>query len=212
MQKMPDEIYDEDYYERGIESRKSCYQNYRWIPELTMPMAMSIIDYLGVKRGAKVLDFGCAKGYLVKALRLLYRDAYGFDISRYAISKCDEMVKHCCSTKMPDPGPEGFDVCVAKDVLEHIPENALSKVLKSIKAKTLFAVIPVGSNGDGFVAPVNNMDVTHVTCVPVEQWMAIFTLNKWEVTRFTYSVPGIKESYKEKYPKAHAFFTAKRRW
>ena len=52
-------IYDADYYERGIESGKSLYQNYRWMPEATMSMAMALIDYLVIRRGDSVLDLGC---------------------------------------------------------------------------------------------------------------------------------------------------------
>ena len=72
-------VYNESYFERGLESGLSLYQNYRWIPELTIPMAMTIIDFLGIKRHQTILDFGCAKGFLVKAFRLLYRSAYGVD-------------------------------------------------------------------------------------------------------------------------------------
>ena len=55
-------------------------------------MAQVIIDYLDIHRGQKILDIGCAKGYLVKALRWLGRDAYGFDISDYALEKSDHIL------------------------------------------------------------------------------------------------------------------------
>ncbi len=86
-------VYDADYYERGVESGKSCYSNYRWLPELTIPMAMVLIDTLGIRPGAgqRVLDFGCAKGFVTKALRMLRRDAWGIDISRYALSQAPRM-------------------------------------------------------------------------------------------------------------------------
>lgn len=70
-------MYDREYFEYGVETGKSNYQNYRWIPELTIPMAMTIIDLLGIKPNESVLDYGCAKGYLVKALRMLHRNAWG---------------------------------------------------------------------------------------------------------------------------------------
>ena len=90
--------YDADYFERGIETGKSRYQSYRWMPEATTAMAMAIIDELGIKPFDRVLDFGCAKGYLVRALRILHRQAWGVDISEYAISKVDKEVNGYCAT------------------------------------------------------------------------------------------------------------------
>lgn len=78
-------LYDQSYYEHGIESGISLYSNYRWLPELTIPLAARIIEYLQIGVEDSILDFGCAKGYLIKAFRLLHRNAYGFDISSYAI-------------------------------------------------------------------------------------------------------------------------------
>ena len=209
-------IYDKDYYEHGPESGKSCYQNYRWIPELTIPMAMTIIDFLDIKRFQTILDYGCAKGFLVKALRLLYRDAWGIDVSSYAIENLDsEVENYCCSC--PDKGkyghiygiPKRFDFCIAKDVFEHIPREEIPDVLENIKANILFAIIPLGDNGK-FIAPANNCDITHVTCRPAGWWKSVFIANGWKMTDFRYRIDGIKDSYYEKYPEAHGFFTLRR--
>ncbi len=93
-------VYDADYYERGVESGKSCYSNYRWLPELTIPMAMVLIDTLGIRPDQRVLDFGCAKGFVTKALRMLRRDAWGIDISRYALSQAPEDIKPYVSLQL----------------------------------------------------------------------------------------------------------------
>ena len=34
--------YNQDYFERGIELGISGYNNYRWMPEFTIPMAMTM--------------------------------------------------------------------------------------------------------------------------------------------------------------------------
>ena len=211
------ETYDADYYERGLETGKSCYQNYRWIPELTIPMAMTMIDFLGIERGATVLDFGCSKGFLVKSLRLLGRHAYGVDISRYAIDNVDPAVKQYCFLKTSaflkgNGFITDFDYCIAKDVFEHIPESELKPVLDWIDAKVMFAIIPLGSTETGFIAPANNMDVTHVTCHNVVWWGAMFKKAGWAVADFRYQVSGIKDSYYTKHPEAHGFFTLRRNY
>jgi ubiquinone/menaquinone biosynthesis C-methylase UbiE len=50
-------------------------------------VARDIIEHFGLKPGMKVLDVGCGKGFLVKDLMLELPglDAYGLDISHYAI-------------------------------------------------------------------------------------------------------------------------------
>ena len=207
-------IYDSDYYERGLETGKSCYQNYRWVPELTIPMAMTIIDYLEIKRNEMVLDFGCAKGYLVKALRLLYRKAYGIDISYYAISHIDEEIKQFCylgtlNGKKILPVKE-FSICIAKDVFEHINKTDLIEILKNIPSERLFAVIPLGDQEGRFISLKNQLDPTHIICEPVDWWLNFFAIQKWEVEKFTYKIQGIKDSYYETHPKAHGFFTLRK--
>jgi cyclopropane fatty-acyl-phospholipid synthase-like methyltransferase len=69
--------YDADYFLRGKASGKSLYDNYRWMPDLTKPMAERIIEHLGIELDDRIMDFGCARGYLVRALTELGQDAYG---------------------------------------------------------------------------------------------------------------------------------------
>ena len=77
---MDKEFFDKSYYESGPQSEKSLYQNFRWIPELTIPLAHHIVQSMGIMHDQTVMDFGCAKGYLVNALRLLKLEAYGVDL------------------------------------------------------------------------------------------------------------------------------------
>lgn len=204
-------FYDRDYYEIGIESGKSNYQNYSWLPELTIPLAMTIIDLLGIKPKQSILEIGCAKGYLVKALRMLHRDAWGSDISDYALANVDSSVKAYCSKPSfyEHTFRTEFDFCIAKDVFEHIPVSELSETLKKIPASILFSVIPLGENGCYF-AKANNLDKSHVICETAEWWINFFGENKWEMKFFSYHVPGIKDNY-AMIPKAHGFFIHRKR-
>ena len=199
--------YDEDYFERGIATGKSCYENYRCIPELTIPMAMTIIDVLKIGRDASVLDFGCAKGYLVKALRLLYRQAWGLDASDYALKHLDNCVKdYCFHWRLEEYLPKEFDFCIAKDVFEHLYEDDVVDALKwmSAKTETIFAVIPLGEDGK-YRVPVNNLDVTHRTKETEEWWINLFRRCGWEIRFWTFRIEGIKDHYKD-YPNGHGFF------
>lgn len=201
--------FNQDYFERGIETGVSCYQNYRWIPELTIPMAVSICDYLDIKKGQTILDYGCAKGYLVKAMRLLGRPTWGIDVSNYALSKTEEsIINYCSGVKGWFGFPSKFDFCIAKDVFEHIELPELSTILKEIPSDTLFVIVPLGKEGK-YYAHCNNLDKTHIICEDEIWWKNLFEQCGWKQRRFSFEVQGIKESYKGN-EKAHGFFTLTR--
>lgn len=200
-------FYNEDYYQRGLETGKSCYQLYRWLPEMTMPMAMRIIDYLHIHPEHTILDYGCAFGYLVKAFRLLNRQAWGVDISAYAIENIDMEVKPYCAIdhQAKETMPKLFDFCIAKDVFEHIEYNKIDNILRDIPAKNLLSIIPLGDNGK-YISPCNNMDKSHIICENVNWWIDKFKDCGWELVDFTYKIDGIKESYYTLHPTSHGFF------
>jgi len=153
----------------------------------------------------------CSLGFVVKAFRLLHRQAWGFDISKYAIDNVDPMVKPYCftSTNLVEI-PESFDYCIAKDVLEHISYECIENILKYINAKNIFAIIPLGSN-DKYEAPSNDLDISHIICEQLDWWLETFAHSNWEFIHFGYRIDGIKDSYYRKYPRAHGFFFCKRR-
>ena len=65
------------------------YYDGRWIP-----IARDIVAHFGLKPGDRVLDVGCAKGFLVKDLMGVCPglEAYGLDISEYALRRCEPEV------------------------------------------------------------------------------------------------------------------------
>ena len=193
--------YDKDYFENGLETGKSCYQNYKWMPEATMSMAMRLIDYFDITSEQTILDFGCAKGYLVYAFHLLHRWAFGVDISEYALSCVPKKVESYCRSIIPNMG---FDICIAKDVFEHIPVDDLPSILTQLKqTRKIFAVIPLG-DGECYRSKINNLDPTHVSCYSETEWEDLFMREGWDTVRFNFSFPGMKEHHPIN---SHGFFT-----
>ncbi len=166
------DFYDKNYYESGPQSGKSLYQNYRWIPELTIPLAHHILNYIKYKPGDTLMDFGCAKGFLTHAFRLLQVDAWGVDISEYAISKAPREV--LSYIKHIKPYEDTWKYCehlICKDILEHIPYDHIDiqmEILRS-KCKTIFAIIPVGKNGK-YIIPAYELDESHYIRESVKWW------------------------------------------
>ena len=199
-------LFDENYFERGIELGISGYSNYRWMPELTIPMCFRLIEYLGIKENETILDFGCAKGYVVKAFRLLYREAFGYDISDYALSQvpCEikKYVYMCKIEKLPT-----FDWIIAKDVLEHISHNDIENTLYLLleKCNKLFCVIPLAEN-DRYNVSWYESDITHIIRESLEWWGDKFSKIGFTVEEAKHKVKYIKENYSQ-YEKGNGFFT-----
>lgn len=80
--------YDEMYFDGP---REYGYGGYRYDGRWK-PVAHDIVDHFGLIPGDRVLDVGCAKGFLVKDLLALGIDAYGIDISQYALMHCEPEV------------------------------------------------------------------------------------------------------------------------
>lgn len=208
--------YDRDYFENGIALSASLYENYRWLPELTIRMAHFMINQLPIEEHHRVLDFGCAKGYLVKALRLLEIDAYGCDISTYAISMVDGDIKNYCRLSRADdtiPFTKGwhFDWVIAKDVFEHLNEINLRKLLVKLYqlCDRMFVVVPLGEN-DRFVVPEYNQDITHVLAKNAKWWKHLFYTSGWHTQDFRYSMTALKENWAWRYPEGNGLFTLHR--
>lgn len=209
-----DHQYDADYFLRGKESGKSLYTDYRWMPELTISMVEVMIDYLGIRKGDRILDFGCARGYTVKAFRKLGYEAFGIDVSEWAIRNADEEIKPFLNWTNNSPllQPEEFDWIIAKDVLEHIPTCvATVSYLMQSASVGVFAVVPLSAkDGAPYVVEDYEKDITHIHRLTLSTWTQMFTRTDWLVEAL-YRIEGIKDNYyKPGWEAANGFITAQR--
>ncbi len=201
-------LFDADYYERGVESGKSLYKDYRWLPDLTLPMAKAIVAGCGINRSDVILDFGCAKGYLVKALRQMGFLAYGTDISEYALSQCDQEIEPYLFPSW-DTHDARFDWVICKDVLEHIPEHELDGTLASLRrqAENIFVAVPLGNNGQ-YTIPDMEKDVTHQIRRPLWWWSGRLEEAGFKHVASTFAMKGVKENWTTKYKFGNGFLIA----
>lgn len=207
---MAGEIYNEDYFLHGRESKKSLYDNYRWMPELTVPMAERIVHHCGIKKDDHmVLDFGCARGYVVKALRMLGYYAWGYDISQWALDNADPEVKIYMICNDSALFANSFDWVLAKDVLEHVKDlPATINQIMDMAKMGVFAVVPLASDSVRYDVPEYEEDVTHIHRRPLDWWVARFHRPGWSVEA-RYRMRGVKDNY-SKYKTGNGFITARR--
>ncbi len=160
------DIYDQDYYRTYMgapdyihnQDIQAAFRNIAlFIKKTYMPRT--------------VLDAGCACGHLTAALRDLGIEAYGIDISQYAISQCRADLRPYCaacslSAELPGHFPSRFDLVTTIEVVEHMAENEARLAIRRLTGcsdRIIFSS-----------SPDNHDEVTHINVHPLEYWIARF--------------------------------------
>jgi SAM-dependent methyltransferase len=117
----------------------------------------------------KVLDAGCALGFLVEKLREREIEAYGVDISEYAIANTNEAIKpYCWVGSVTKPFPKRYDLIVSIEVLEHMPKAEAERAIKNFC-----------SHADDILfssTPMDYKEATHFNVQQPEYWVEQFAL------------------------------------
>ncbi len=121
-------------------------------------------------RPAHVFDAGCAHGFLVEALRDRGVEAWGRDISEFAISQVRSDVREYCSAgSLAEPITGRYDLVVCIEVLEHMPEAEAERAVANMCAVTDRIVF--SSSPTDFTEP------THINVKPPIYWLRLFAAN-----------------------------------
>lgn len=102
------------------------------------PVAHDIVGHFGLRPGDRVLDIGCAKGFLVKDLldALPGLQVFGLDISEYALMNCHPDVIGRLHAGSADhlPFPDGsFAAVIALDTIHNLPRERAKAALREIQ-------------------------------------------------------------------------------
>lgn len=157
--------YDEEYYdhygsEAGIPYRPG---EPRWTAFFAA-IADRIVEEL---HPGSTLDIGCAIGFLVEALQNRGVEAWGIDVSQWAISQVPSSVQSQCSVATLTEELDGhFDLITIVEVIEHLPaavaDQAIGNITRHAEA-VLFSSTP-----DGFD------EATHVNVRTPDYWAGLF--------------------------------------
>lgn len=127
-------IFDEDYYNEDYWSGKnSSYNNYTEC-EVHKWDAQALFDTFDLK-DKKCLDLGSCFGYQVKYLNQLGANAYGCDISRFAVEHAYDTSRITWADledELPYPD-NSFDFVYSISVTEHLSYMGLDNLINEIK-------------------------------------------------------------------------------
>lgn len=126
--------FDREYWDG---SRNTGYGGYyydgRWLS-----VAKRMVAHYGLQPGARILDVGCGKGYLLYEFGRSLRDAHlvGLDVSSYALNHALEEIRPCLhlgdATSLPFPD-QSFDLVVSMNTLHNLRLPELERALREIE-------------------------------------------------------------------------------
>jgi glycosyltransferase involved in cell wall biosynthesis/SAM-dependent methyltransferase len=161
------EMYDKEYFEKHYNPPYKRSE-LRWL-NFFNHIADELVRSL---KPRTMLDVGCAIGFLVEALWRRGVQAYGIDLSNYAIRQVPENLKGFCAVKsvlepLPESFPRTYDLLTCIEVLEHLSPDEGQVAIKNIASKTrciLFSSTPHDDLAES----------THVNVRPVIYWLQSF--------------------------------------
>ncbi|MCL4392895.1 glycosyltransferase [Patescibacteria group bacterium] len=162
--------YGEEYYNVG------CTRSHDIKYEISEPRWFSYFNNLSDQiisevKPKTVMDVGCAKGFLVSLLRDKGVEAFGIEVSEYALSSVrNDIKKYCKQVSILEDGDikslGRYDLVTCIEVLEHLPdefaEDAVSNLIK-LSDNILFSSTP-----DDYE------EESHVNIKSPQYWVALF--------------------------------------
>lgn len=118
-------------------TREQGYGGYKYDGRW-QPIAEDIIRYFALKPGDRVLDVGCGKGFLVKDLMKACPglEAFGLDISEYALLNCEPEVVgrlHLGSAvRLPFPD-NSFQAVISINTVHNLERSDCVRALREIE-------------------------------------------------------------------------------
>jgi SAM-dependent methyltransferase len=157
------QLYDEEYYRTGCGPVPYTRSEPQWAAFFGA-IADELMRALHPQR---VLDAGCALGFLVEAFWDRGIEAWGLDISQYAISQVRRDLQPYCQVGSIADRIEGrYDLITCIEVLEHMPEAQAIRAIENMTRATdtiLFSSTPYDIN-----------EQTHFNVRPIIAWLHLF--------------------------------------
>ena len=170
--------FEKDFFDGN---RNFGYGGFNYHPKYWSQVVKDIYHYYKLQSGNKILDIGCAKGFMLyDFLKLNPKlDVYGIDISNYAIDKCVESLKKKLTkgnaTFLPYPD-NFFDLVISINTLHNLEGEDLIEAFNQIKRvtkKNSYVVLDAYSN-EKEKEELINWNLTAKTIKHVEDWKIFF--------------------------------------
>ena len=153
------------------------YGGYSYHPRFWQGTVKRFRDYYHLAEDARILDVGCAKGYMLHDFKVLMPNltVAGIDISQYAIEQAIESVRPYLRIGNARELPfkdNSFDLVISINTIHNLPLEDCKQALREIQRvsrKHAFITVDAWRN-EAEQERMNKWNVTALTCMDVETW------------------------------------------
>lgn len=161
--------------------RKFGYGGFFYNPKYWEIVVKDFVDYYKLSTNAKILDIGCAKGFMLYDFKRLFPEIniYGIDISQYAIDNCHAAVKN--NVKVGDAknlefDDNFFDLVISINTVHNLDLddciNSIKEISRVSKANSFITVDAY--NTDEEKERMYKWNLTAKTIMSVDDWKNTF--------------------------------------
>lgn len=176
--------FDKEFFDG---ERKFGYGGFSYNSKYWSEVVKDFSDYYNLGDNSKVLDVGCAKGFMLYDFFRLNPnlDLYGVDISEYAIENSVTEINHklqvANATNLPYED-NFFDLVIAINTIHNLDKAECATALKEISRvskKNAFLTVDAYRNNEE-KQRMYAWNLTAKTIMSVEEWVKFFDQNNYD--------------------------------
>lgn len=170
--------FDKDFFDGD---RNFGYGGFSYNPKYWTEVVKDFVDFYNLKEGSKILDIGCAKGFMLFDFKKLNPtfELYGIDISKYAIDNSKKEVKKFLKVGNANNlefENNYFDLVISINTIHNLEKQECLNSLKEIQRvtkKNSFITVDAYRN-DEEKKRMFAWNLTAKTIMSVNQWKDFF--------------------------------------
>ena len=176
--------FDKEFFDG---ERKFGYGGFSYNSKYWSEVVRDFIDYYNLDDGSKILDVGCAKGFMIYDFFRLNPnlDLHGIDISKYAIENSVTEINHklqvANATNLPYED-NFFDLVIAINTIHNLDKAECATALKEISRvskNNAFLTVDAYRNNEE-KQRMYAWNLTAKTIMSVEEWIKFFDQNNYD--------------------------------
>ncbi|WP_066360788.1 class I SAM-dependent methyltransferase [Aliarcobacter cryaerophilus] len=161
--------------------RKHGYGGFNYMSRFWQPVIPTFVKHFNLNENSKVLDVGCAKGFMLFDMKEAIPNITieGIDISSYAIENAKEEIKQFLRVGNAKELPyedNSFDIVISINTIHNLEKNECAKALQEIqrvsKGKSFITVDAYRNEEEKEAMYAWNL--TAKTIMSVDEWIAFF--------------------------------------